>query len=305
MELRHVRYFVAVAEELSFTRGAERLRIAQPSLTRQIKGLEEELGAHLFDRTKKRVKLTKQGECLLAGAKRLLGESEEIIQSVRDVGRQNGSIRIGYIPNPFHRLLPASIRAFEQKFPAIAVKLFGMKAADQLRAVAEGKIDIAFVGISGPIDDPGLQHRVIASYPAVALLARKHHRGSKPAIKLKDLESRFFIIISEDSYPGYVRWLNSTCERAGFTPKILEIVDNESLLIQAVRSELGVAILPEQIRNVPHANVLVRNLAPPILIDSAVVWKKDNLAPPLMAYLQTLEKAGNGTPSAATPSKQE
>jgi len=73
----------------------------------------------------------------------------------------------------------------------------------------------------------------------------------------------FFIVISDDSYPGYGRWLNSTCERAGFTPKVLEIVDNESLLIQAVRSELGVAILPEQIRNVPRGNVLVRNLTPP------------------------------------------
>jgi DNA-binding transcriptional LysR family regulator len=87
MELRHLRYFVAVAEELSFTRGAERLRIAQPSLTRQIKDLEQEIGARLLDRTRKQIKLTKEGECFLAGAKRLLEHSAEIIQSVRDVGR--------------------------------------------------------------------------------------------------------------------------------------------------------------------------------------------------------------------------
>jgi DNA-binding transcriptional LysR family regulator len=304
MELRHLRYFVAVAEELSFTRGAEKLRIAQPSLTRQIKDLEEEIGAPLFDRSKKKVNLTKQGECLLAGAKRLLGDSAEIIQSVRDVGRQASSIRIGYLPSPFHRLLPASIRAFEHQFPTVAVQLFGMRPADQLRAVAEEKIDIAFVGLWGPTDNPKLQHRVTASYPSVALLPRKHRLGSKSAVKLKDLESMFFIVISDDSYPGYARWLSSTCERIGFSPKILEAVDDEARLIQAVRSGLGVAILPEQIRDVPHGNILIRNLTPPILIDSAVVWKRDNLAPPLLAYLQTLEEADDGRRSTVAPSKE-
>ena len=95
MELRHLRYFVAVAQELSFTRGAEKLRIAQPSLTRQIKDLEEEIGARLLDRSKKRVKLTREGECLLEGARRLLNFSTEIVESVRELGRQSSSIRLG------------------------------------------------------------------------------------------------------------------------------------------------------------------------------------------------------------------
>ena len=142
MELRHLRYFVAVAEELSFTRAAEKLRIAQPSLTRQIKDLEEEIGARLLDRTKKQVKLTNEGECLLARAKRLLGDSIEMVESVREVSRQAASIRIGYLPHPFHRLLPISISTFEQQYPKVSVKLVaeagvGLVAAGGAKALAD------------------------------------------------------------------------------------------------------------------------------------------------------------------------
>src|ERR1051325_4335908 len=160
MELRHLRYFVAVAEELSFTRAAEKLRIAQPSLTRQIKDLEEEIEARLLDRTRKQVKLTKEGEYFLARAKRILGDTREMVESVRDVGRQAASIGIGYVPTPFHRVLPISISSFQQQFPNVSVKIFGMSPADQFRALTEHKIDIAFVGMSEAHGDGTLHFRL-------------------------------------------------------------------------------------------------------------------------------------------------
>ena len=227
MELRHLRYFVAVAEELSFTRAAEKLRIAQPSLTRQIKDLEEEIGARLFDRTKKQIKLTNEGECLLARAKRLLGESLEMVESVREVSRQADSIRIGYVPNPFYRLLAISISTLEQQYPKISVKLFGMTPTDQFRALTENKIDIGFVGMSDATRENGLQFQIIASHPVVALLPVNHRLASKAAVKLKDLESALFISLSDTGYPGYPRWLGATCQQAGFTPKVLEVVESE------------------------------------------------------------------------------
>ena len=292
MELRHLRYFVAVAEELSFTRAAEKLRIAQPSLTRQVKDLEEEIGALLLNRTKKQVKLTNEGECLLERAKRLLGDSLEMVESVREVSRQAASIRIGYLPHPFHRLLPISISTFEQQYPRVLVKIFGMVSADQLRALMESKIDIAFVGMSDAIRDSGLQFRVIASYPVVALLPNNHRLASRAAVKLKDLESASFISISDSGYPGYSRWLNATCEQAGFRPKILEIVESDQRVIQAVQSELGVALLPEQIRNVMPDNLRIRNVIPSVRINSAVAWRENDPNPILEAYLKTLEEIG-------------
>jgi len=293
MELRHLRYFVAVAEELSFTRAAEKLRIAQPSLTRQIKDLEEEIGARLLDRTKKQVKLTGEGECLLARAKRLLGDSLEMVESVREVRRQAASIRIGYVPNPFHRLLPMSISTFEQEYPKISVKIFGMTPSDQLRALAESKIDIAFVGMSAAIRENGLQLQIIASYPVVALLPNNHRLASKAAVRLKDLEAASFISISDGGYPGYPRWLGATCEQAGFSPKVLEVVDSELHVIRAVQSELGIALLPEQIRNVVPDNLKIRNVIPSVRINSAVVWRENDPSPILKAYLETLEEIGH------------
>jgi len=293
MELRHLRYFVAVAEELSFTRGAEKLRIAQPSLTRQIKDLEEEIGTRLLDRSKKRVALTKEGECLLTGARRLLNFSTEIVESVRELGRQSSSIRIGYVPNPFHRILPISISTFEEEFPTVSVKLFGVRPEEQFQALVEGRLDIAFVGISEVSGDNGVEFRVVASYPVLALLSKANRLASRSVVKLRDLESMFFIGLSDSGYPGYPAWLAATCEAVGFSPKILEVVDSELQVIQAVRSELGVALLPEQIRNVPHQNLRIRNVTPQPLIDSAVAWRRGNPSPVLKAYLDTLEKVGS------------
>jgi DNA-binding transcriptional LysR family regulator len=289
MELRHLRYFIAVAEELSFTRGAEKLRIAQPSLTRQIKDLEEEIGVRLLDRTKKQVKLTKEGECFLARATEILEDTTEMLESVRDVGRQAASIGIGYVPTPFHRVLPISISTFQQQFPNVSVKIFGMSPADQFRALTEHKIDIAFVGMSDAHGESGLHFRVIARYPVVALLPLKHRLARKSAIKLKDLASALFISMSDSGYPGYSRWFTTTCEEAGFSPKILEVVNSDLHVIQAVQSGLGIALLPEQIRNAPHGNFRIRNIVPPVLINSAVAWRKDNSSPTLQAYLRTLE----------------
>src|ERR1700719_2768866 len=170
MEVRHLRYFVAVAEELSFTRGAEKLRIAQPSLTRQIKDLEEELGVRLLDRTKKKVKLTREGEFLLEQAKRLLGFSDEIVQSVHQFDHKvSHTGNIGYVSNPFHRVLPASLTAFEKQFPDISINLFGMLSNDQISAVKEGKLDVGFIGLTQPAKDPDLQTLLLASYKGVAL----------------------------------------------------------------------------------------------------------------------------------------
>jgi DNA-binding transcriptional LysR family regulator len=303
MELRHFRYFVAVAEELSFTRGAEKLRIAQPSLTRQIKDLEEEIGARLFDRSKKRVKLTREGECLLEGARRLLKFSAEIVESVRDLGRQSSSIRIGYVPNPFHRALPMSISAFKEQYPAVVLKLFGIRPGEQFQALVQGKLDIAFVGTSEVSGASGLEVRVVASYPVVALLPKARRLASKSVVKLRDLESMFFIGLSDAGYPGYPAWLAATCGAVGFSPKILQVVESELQVIQAVRSDLGVALLPEQIREVPHENLRIRSVTPQPVIDSAVAWQKGNTSPVLQAYLGTLEKIGSKMRSMPSPAR--
>lgn len=299
MELRHLRYFVAVADELSFTRGAEKLRIAQPSLTRQIRDLEEELGVRLLNRTKKKVTLTKEGEFFLERAKRLLGFSTELVQSVHEFDHKiTHCVNIGYVANPFHRILPASLAAFEKEFPDISINLFGMLPAEQISAVKDGKLDVGFVGLLDPTNDSDLQFLLAGSYKAVALLPRTNSHVKRGTVHLGDLLQTFFVALSEKCYSGYDDWLRTTCQRIGVRAKIVQVFDNDTALIQGVRSGLGVSLLPEQIKEVPHDNIVIKNVKPAVLFPSTIVWKKDNQSAALKAYLRTVTNIRNSGPFA-------
>src|SRR5262249_54591694 len=124
----------------------------------------------------------------------------------------------------------------------------------------------------------------------VLLMAKKNRATKRKVIDLKDLAQTFFISLSDHCYHGYGQWLSKTCQDAGFRPRILQIADNESMLIQAVRSELGVALLPEQIRNVEHENVAIRSVRPSIRIGSIAAWKKNNPSKELSDYLNVIER---------------
>lgn len=293
MELRHLRYFVAVAEALSFTKGAERLHLAQPSLTRQIKDLEEELGVRLLDRTKQRVTLTAEGTSFLVDAKRVLDLSAEIVQSVRRVSHHELTpLNIGYVANLFYDLLPATLASFQRSFPTVPINLFDMSCGDQFIALEDGKIDLGFVGLHEPIEERALQFRQIASYETVVAVAKNNPLAKKSVIKLKELKPLFFIGMSEASYPGYRRWLTQTCRKAGFSPKVLQDADIERTLIQAVAAGLGVALLPDQVRKLPHDSLVFRELEPAVKTESCIAWKADNPSVALKAYVDILSDRG-------------
>jgi len=152
MELRHLRYFVAVAEMLNFTRAAEKLRLAQPSLTRQIHNLEAEIGVRLLNRSKSRVSLTVEGRSFLVDARRLLVLADESVAAVQRLSRgETGQLNIGYSSNFNFELLPQTLGAFREGFPHIALNLFDMIPAEQLRALEGRKIDLGFVGLRPPV----------------------------------------------------------------------------------------------------------------------------------------------------------
>ena len=286
MELRHLRYFVAVAEALSFTKGAQKLHIAQPSLTRQIRDLEEDLGVHLFDRTKQRISLTHEGASFLVDAKRVLDLSEEIVESVRGASRhESPALNIGYVANLFYDLLPVTLAAFQRSFPNVPINLFDVSCGDQFRALEEGKLDLGFVGLREPIEELGLQFRPIAAYKTLVAVPRKNSLAKKSVIPLRELKPMFFIGMSEQSYPGYRRWLTRTCRKVGFSPKVLQDVDIERAVVQAVAAGLGVALLPEQVKRLPHEDVVFRELQPTVKTESCIAWKPDNPSVALKAYV--------------------
>ena len=294
MELRHLRYFVSVAEALSFTKAAKRLHTAQPSLTRQIKDLEEELGVQLLNRTKQEVTLTEEGRSFLPDAKRVLALATKTVESVRKF--HSGEIRalnVGYVSNLFYNLLPKTLVSFHQAFPAVSVNLFDMSCGEQFRALEDGKLDLGFVGLHQPIARRGLEFRAIASYKTVAALPDDNPLAEKTTVELKALASMFFIGMSEASYPGYREWLTTTCERAGFTPKVLQDVDLERTMIHSVGSGLGVALVPEQLRRLEHNNVVFRPFKPAtVATEGCVAWRSEHPSDALRAYVEIVEKLG-------------
>jgi DNA-binding transcriptional LysR family regulator len=291
MELRHLRYFVAVAEALSFTKAAAHLHLAQPSLTRQIRDLEAEIGVWLFDRSGKRISLTREGESFLLDARRLVAECARCVQSVQRVSRSETSqLNIGYVADVYHDLLPATLGAFRKACPHTALNLFDMTPAEQYEALDGRKIDLGFVylrasSIGNDLQWAGVGHDVI-----VAAVAMGNPLARKAKIDLKDLEPLFFIGMSEKTYPGAHEWLIHACREAGFTPRILQEADREPALINFVAAGLGVALLPEQSKRLPHEGVIFLPLRRPLTAESWAVWKGNNSSGCLKQYLQIVKE---------------
>src|SRR5208283_4988898 len=198
MELRHLRYFVAVAESLNFTRAAEKLHLAQPSLTRQIHNLEEEIGVRLLNRTKSQVALTEEGRSFLIDARRILALATESVLAVQRLSRgETGQLNIAYLSNSDFELLPEALGAFRQAFPHIALNLFDMAPAAHFRPLETRKIDLGFVGLTPPATTRRRKWESIARHRRDVVLPVKHPLARKPQVSLRELKTMFFVGLSE------------------------------------------------------------------------------------------------------------
>src|SRR6266705_1701706 len=268
MELRHLRYFVAVAENLNFTKAAAKLHLAQPSLTRQIHNLEEEIGVRLLNRTKSHVALTEEGRSFLADARRVLALADESVLAVQRLSRgEVGQLNIGYVSSFNFDLLPKSLESFRENFPHVALNLFDMNPAEQFRALEARKIDLGFVGLRPPQTSKDLQWQTLARHKAVVVLPVKHPLARQKHIELTDLKSMFFVGMSEKTHPGFREWLNETCRPGGFTPRILQDAEMEPALMTFIAEGFGVTIAREQMKSLPHPGVAFRPLSPVIRTD--------------------------------------
>ena len=293
MELRHLRYYVAVGEALSFTRAAERLHLAQPSLTRQIRALEMEIGVKLLDRSKQKIALTPEGRSFLGDAKRVLGLSIEIVKAVQRQSRdENTALQIGYVANLFYDLLPGILTSFQRAFPTIPVNLFDMNCGDQLRALEEERLDLGFIGVCRPPESSKLEVHTVASYQTMVALPKAHPLTKEPVVQLKDLKPMFFIGISETSFPGYHRWITQTCRQVGFKPKILQDAEIERAAIDSVAGGLGVTLLPDPVRKFAHQDVAFRPLRPPVTVAAGAAWNSNNSSPGLRGYVEIVKGLG-------------
>ena len=287
MELRHLRYFAAVASDLSFTRAAARLRVAQPALSRQIRQLEDELGVALLTRSSRGVQLTESGRAFLAEARALLLHSEQAMRTARqsETGKE---INVGYIWGLFHSLVPLWLEHFRQKNPQIAAHLFDLTPMDQARKLLDGKLDAGFIGFAHEADTPGLSRRKVGACAFVAALPADHPEAGRAKVALASLANDFFLGISEQTYPGASRHVTEAFSDAGFRPKVLQMVERGYTIIGLVASRCGVALVPDSLQALPHAGVTFRPLVKPPLADLYLAWRADNASPTLHHFLSVI-----------------
>jgi DNA-binding transcriptional LysR family regulator len=246
MELRHMRYFVAVAEEKNFTRAAARLHLAQPSLSRQIRDLENELGVSLLHRGKGGLTLTAAGNEYLAQARRILADSDAAVRVAQAAGRsEHRQLLIGTIePLMSSGLLAAILKTFASLRPDVRVNLRELFSVDQLRLVAGGELDAGFV-YRPPKDPSVFDGFVVLENHHVAALPAGHRLAQKQKLFLKDLTDERFVQFSRQLWPERVDSISQKCVGAGFTMRIVQEAQRLHTLLEFVAQGIGVAILPD------------------------------------------------------------
>ena len=288
MELRHLRYFDAVAGELNFTRAAQKLRVAQPALSRQIRQLEDELGVKLLERNHHGVRLTEAGKAFWQEAAALLKQSEQAVRVARGTSQPEGSqLNLGYIWGLFHSVVPEALERFRRKSPETAVHLFDLSPQQQRDALAEGRLDAGFIGFEA--DAAGLQKRKIGACSFVAVLPKGHRAARKATIPLTSLAEEFFLGISDQTYPAASHYVNEACERAGFKPKFLQMVERGYTILGLVAARCGVALVPASLKALPHPGIVFRPLADPPVADLYIAWNARKPSQALSALLDTID----------------
>ncbi len=255
-----------------------------------MRNLEAELGVHLFERSNNRIALTEEGRSFLFDSKKVLAMCVDSVANVQRLNRkESGHLNIGYVANIHYGLLPATLGAFRKLCPRVALNLLDMTSAEQFQALDSGKIDLGFIGLNPALSGHDLHSECVAYDVILVALPGVHPLVEKPKLKLADLAPLFFVGMSAKTHPGTREWLLDLCQNAGFAAKILQEADVEPTALKFVAGGLGVALLPEQVVELPHEGVVFRPLSPPLKRESTVAWRADNPSAPLKEYIQIVK----------------
>lgn len=288
MNLRQLRYFVAVAEELHFGRAAIRLHISQPPLSQQIHNLEEVLGVTLFTREKKRVELTFAGRVFLDSARKLLEQSRLAIHSARRAARgEVGTLAIGYVSSiPFTGLIGRAVREFRAQRPDVQLHIKEMRAIDQIKAIVERGIDIGFVREPLLQAHPLVESRCVYREAFVVALPADHPLTSAQAVRLADLHEDSFVLYPRDSGTVLYDQVIRICHGAGFFPSVIQETPQFAAVLDLVSAGLGISIVPASTANASLPNVRFRPIIDTVeKTDVSIVYRRGESPTALAAFL--------------------
>ena len=288
MELRHLRYFTVVAEELHFGRAAQRLRMAQPPLSRQIQALEAELGLRLFERSRRGVVLTAAGAALLDGGRGVFDAVERAVASARRAhAGQIGRVAIGYVSSLAYVGLGELLRAFRARTPSVDVVVREAPPQEQIEGLLEGRLDVGF--LRGPVADPELVAESVRRETLAVVVPAGHRLARRRRVELSELAREPFVGFPRARSPGFFDQIMSLCRAAGFTPRIVQeapMIDLMSLVIAG----FGVSIVPESLHRVGRAGLAFRPLVGAPRADLVMVTRSGEPSPALARFLELARK---------------
>ena len=295
MELRHVEYFVAVAEELSFTRAAERLHIAQSPVSHQVKKLEKELGVDLFERTTRSVLLTEAGRIFYDECIVLLAASQRAAESARLAGKgQLGRLSLAFTGSATYELMPLLVSAYHQRFPGVILDVRSeMLTPAQVDGLLDGTISVGL--LRPPVVAGGLVVEVLRQEPLVALLPVNHPAAGSIQIDMADLRDERFVVYPSSPPSSVYQATVAACRQAGFIPTIAQEATETSTLVALVAAGLGVALAPASVRHLRINGVTHRPLRDPsATVPLAMAYRDGPISPLLRGYLETSRSVMRG-----------
>jgi len=296
MELRHLRYFVAVAEQENVSRAALKLHVSQPALSRQIRDLEDELGFLLLRRSAKSVHLTEAGRVLLAEARAVLLRADEAVAAARAVATgRRGELHVGYAPVPTVRILPSALRAFQAELPEVRVKLHDLSTEEMLAGLRKGTLQIAFLVRPTRAMLRGLRFEELVRDLMRLAVPPNHPFARLRSIPIARLAGEPLVAYSRQEYPEYHEYLDALFPTPKSRPRIVEEHEGGVSLVAAVEAGYGMALAPQSLACSIGSRLKLIPLTPapaPLVIGAA--WSQDGLTPAAEQFLRCAREAMAG-----------
>lgn len=292
MELRHLRYFVTLAEELHFSRAAEQLRIVQPALSKQIKRLEDELGVRLLHRTKRKVELTEAGELFLDEARQILKQADEAAEIAQRASRgEIGKLKVGFVGPATLDVLPKAIKVIKERYPKLHLRLRELTTSEQVEALSNGSIKVGLVRELKDYDANILNVRPILRESLVVALPEDHHLVALSKVPLEALADEPYILLCHRLEPGLREKYLGACRNCGFSPRVVQDATHVDTMLGLVAEGIGLSLAPASLKKIQRDQVVYRELqSPSPEIEMAVAWRQDDSSQILNTFLRILEE---------------
>jgi DNA-binding transcriptional LysR family regulator len=291
VELRQLRYFMAIAEAGSFSRAAERLHVSQPPLSTQIKSLEEEVGTRLLARTNRGVSLTSSGQVFYEEIRAVLARLESARGKALQADRGDvGMLAVGFVSIADYSILPPALKSFRAQFPLVEVQLHELTTDAQIRELRGARLDLG-VGLA-PVEEPDLQFKSVMREELVLAAPTAHAASRGDGVDLRTLSKASFIVAPRDIAPGLYDLTISRCRAAGFAPRIVQNARQMQTVIGLVSCGMGVALVPASVRNLKRTGVSYQRLrGRPALIELGILRRRESENPLGQRFIGALQEA--------------